>query len=149
MRGPASLCIWIKRQGDRKMKTTDLFAKKPVLSFEVFPPKRTNPVETIYETLDSLRKLNPDFISVTYGAGGSENCKATTEIASKIKNEYGIESVAHLPCIGLTKDDVISLLGGFKRAGIDNILALRGDIPEGGRPAGDFEHASDLISFIR
>ncbi len=63
------------------MKTTDIFAKKPVLSFEVFPPKRTNPVETIYETLDSLRKLNPDFISVTYGAGGSENCKATTEIA--------------------------------------------------------------------
>ena len=55
------------------MKTTDIFAKKPVLSFEVFPPKRTNPVETIYETLDSLRKLNPDFISVTYGAGGSEN----------------------------------------------------------------------------
>ena len=69
------------------MKTTDLFAKKPVLSFEVFPPKRTNPVETIYETLDSLRKLHPDFISVTYGAGGSENCKDTTEIASKIKYE--------------------------------------------------------------
>lgn len=131
------------------MKTTDIFAKKPVFSFEVFPPKRTNPVETIYDTLSSLKKLNPDFISVTYGAGGSENCKATTEIASRIKNEYGIESAAHLPCIGLTKADVISLLGGFKRAGIDNILALRGDIPEGGRPAGDFEHASDLISFIR
>ena len=144
-----ALCIWPNRQGDREMKTTDIFAKKPVLSFEVFPPKRTNPVETIYETLDSLRKLNPDFISVTYGAGGSENCKATTEIASRIKNEYGIESVAHLPCIGLKRDDVISLLDGFKKAGIDNILALRGDIPEGGRPDGDFEHASDLISFIK
>ena len=148
-KGAAALCIWPNRQGDRKMKTTDIFAKKPVLSFEVFPPKRTNPVETIYETLDSLRKLNPDFISVTYGAGGSENCKATTEIASRIKNEYGIESVAHLPCIGLKRDDVISLVGGGKRAGSDNILALRGDIPEGGRPDGDFEHASDLISFIR
>lgn len=131
------------------MRTTDIFNKKPILSFEVFPPKRTNPVETIYDTLDGLKKLNPDFISVTYGAGGSENCKATTEIASRIKHEYGIESVAHLPCIGLTKADVLSLLAGFKEAGIENILALRGDIPEGGCPAGDFAYASDLISFIR
>lgn len=84
------------------MKTTELFQNKSVLSFEVFPPKRTNPVDTIYKTIDSLKDLNPDFISVTYGAGGSENCKATLEIASRIKNEYGIESVAHLPCISLT-----------------------------------------------
>ncbi len=79
------------------MKTTELFQNKSVLSFEVFPPKRTNPVDTIYKTIDSLKDLDPDFISVTYGAGGSENCKATLKIASRIKNEYGIESVAHLP----------------------------------------------------
>ena len=113
------------------MKTTELFQNKSVLSFEVFPPKRTNPVDTIYKTIDSLKDLNPDFISVTYGAGGSENCKATLEIASRIKNEYGIESVAHLPCISLTKSDVRRQLSDFKEAGIENILALPAeDAPE-------------------
>lgn len=131
------------------MKTTELFQNKSVLSFEVFPPKRTNPVDTIYKTIDSLKDLNPDFISVTYGAGGSENCKATLEIASRIKNEYGIESVAHLPCISLTKSDVRRQLSDFKEAGIENILALRGDVPSCGYVPGDFRHASDLIAFIK
>ena len=131
------------------MKTTELFQNKSVLSFEVFPPKRTNPVDTIYKTIDSLKDLDPDFISVTYGAGGSENCKATLKIASRIKNEYGIESVAHLPCISLTKSDVCRQLSDFKEAGIENILALRGDVPSGGYVPGDFRHASDLIAFIK
>ena len=77
------------------MKTCDLFAKKTVFSFEVFPPKKDMPVETVFPTLTELSKLSPDFISVTYGAGGSENCKATLKIASRIKNEYGIESQPH------------------------------------------------------
>lgn len=130
------------------MKTAELFKKKTVLSFEVFPPKRTAPVDTIYNTLDKLKKLTPDFISVTYGAGGSENCKATLDIASAIKNKYQIESVAHLPCIGLTKEEVQRQLADFKSVGIENILALRGDLPDGPAPKGDFKHASDLIGFI-
>lgn len=130
------------------MKTAELFKKKTVLSFEVFPPKRTASVDTIYNTLDKLKKLTPDFISVTYGAGGSENCKATLDIASAIKNKYQIESVAHLPCIGLTKEEVQRQLADFKSVGIENILALRGDLPDGPVPKGDFKHASDLIGFI-
>ena len=119
-----------------------------MLSFEIFPPKRTAPMDTIYSTLDKLKNLNPDFISVTYGAGGSENCKATLDIASAIKNKYQIESAAHLPCIGLKKEEVKRQLVDFKAAGIENILALRGDLPDGPVPKGDFKHASDLISFI-
>lgn len=130
------------------MKTAELFKKKTVLSFEIFPPKRTAPVDTIYSTLDKLKNLNPDFISVTYGAGGSENCKATLNIASAIKNKYQIESAAHLPCIGLKKEEVKRQLADFKAAGIENILALRGDLPDGPVPKGDFKHASDLIAFI-
>lgn len=132
------------------MKTCDLFKKKTVLSFEVFPPKRTDAVDTVYTTVAALKELSPDFISVTYGAGGGRaTCEATLAIASAIKYEYGIESVAHLPCIGLTKAEAVSQLERFKEAGIENILALRGDMPEGGTPAGDFAHANELISFIR
>ena len=108
------------------MKTVDLFRQKTVLSLEVFPPKRTAPVGTIYETLDELKGITPDFISVTYGAGGSENSGATLEIASSIKNRYGIESVAHIPCLNLTREDVLLILERLKKEGIENILALRG-----------------------
>lgn len=131
------------------MKLKTLFETKQVLSFEVFPPKRTAPVESIYDALDSLQELHPDFISVTYGAGGSENCAATLEIASSIKNKYGIESVAHLPCINLSKEDVLSMLQRFRENGIENILALRGDINPEVPPGSDFEHASDLIAFLK
>lgn len=131
------------------MKISKLFPNKPILSFEVFPPKRTASVDTIYNTLDQLQNLHPDFISVTYGAGGSENCKTTFEIASAIQNQYQIESAAHLPCIGLTKEDVFLQLKKLENAGIENILALRGDLPSNAIPKGDFLHASDLITFIR
>lgn len=131
------------------MRTAELFQNKTVLSFEVFPPKRTGSIDTIYGTLDALKTLEPDFISVTYGAGGGKNCKTTLDIASAIKNRYGIESVAHLPCIGLKKDTVLSQLASFQNAGIENILALRGDIPSEPCPSGDFRHASDLIAFIK
>lgn len=130
------------------MNITDLFQNKTVLSFEVFPPKRTSPVETIYDTLETLSKLSPDFISVTYGAGGSDNCDTTTKISASIKKDYNIESVAHLPCIGMSKEDVKRQLGQFKENGIENILALRGDRSPLIQKEGDFKHASDLISFI-
>lgn len=131
------------------MKTSEFFKEKTVLSFEVFPPNRTAPINTVYETLTELKGLNPDFISVTYGAGGSENCKYTIDIASAIKNDYFIESVAHLPCINLTKEDVLKTLEDLKKKGVENILALRGDINPQIKPKNDFKHASDLISFIK
>ncbi len=131
------------------MKITELFKEKTVLSFEIFPPKRTSPIETVYKTLDGLKDLKPDFMSVTYGAGGSKNSKMTFKIASEIKTKYGIESVAHLPCIGLTEKDVVEKLDELNSLGIDNILALRGDIPEGYSDNGDFRYACDLISFIK
>ncbi|MFV0496999.1 MAG: methylenetetrahydrofolate reductase [NAD(P)H] [Candidatus Fimivivens sp.] len=130
------------------MKTVELFKKKTVLSYEVFPPKPTSPINTIYETLRELKALSPDFISVTYGAGGGKNNNQTFEIASTIKS-YGIESVAHLPCIGLTKDDVVQKIKKLKSVGVDNLLALRGDLPDAGCAQGDFKYASDLIAFIK
>lgn len=131
------------------MKTSELFKTKRVLSFEIFPPKRTASVDTIYDTVDKLKELNPDFISVTYGAGGSESNKDTLKIASAVKNIYGVESVAHLPCISLTKRDVIKMIQEFRAAGIENILALRGDINPNSEPQNDFKYASELISFIK
>lgn len=119
------------------------------MSFEIFPPKPENDICTIYETLDGLKDLNPDFISVTYGAGGGSNCSKTLEIASAVKHKYGVESAAHLPCINLTRENVVEILDGFKANGIENILALRGDISPDITPRGEFRHANELIEFIR
>ncbi|MDD3910313.1 MAG: methylenetetrahydrofolate reductase [NAD(P)H] [Proteiniphilum sp.] len=131
------------------MRTSEIFNNKIVLSLEIFPPRRTASIGIIYKTLEELQGLNPDFISVTYGAGGSETNTATLEIASAIKNNYGIESVAHLPCINLNKDEVLNMLEGFKQAGVENILALRGDVNPALVPKQDFRYASDLVSFIK
>ena len=124
-------------------------SKKVVYSLEVFPPKKTTSIDTIYNTLYGLRGLKPDFISVTYGAGGSEAQKnKTCEIASLIKSEYQIEPVSHLTCVGSTKQDIREFLDRLKAEGVHNILALRGDItPNNGII--DFEHASDLAAFIK
>lgn len=130
------------------MKITKLFKEKTVLSYEVFPPKPTSPVNMIYDTLNGLKELSPDFISVTYGAGGGKNDNDTFQIAQTIRS-YGIESAVHLPCIGLSKTEVSEKLQELKKIGVENILALRGDIPKNGYVQGDFEHASDLISFIK
>lgn len=123
--------------------------EKSLLSLEIFPPKRTAPVETIYQTLDELKELSPDFISVTYGAGGSEQNRTTLEIAASIQNQYQIESVAHLPGLYMTKADVTALLGELRANGISNVLALRGDKIDGKEPCGDFKFASDLVSYIK
>jgi len=131
------------------MKTCELFKMKRVLSFEIFPPKRTDSVNTIYDMVKELKGLNPDFISVTCGAGGSESNTETLKIASAIKNNYGIESVVHLPCINLTKIEVLKMLDDFRSAGIENILALRGDVNPNFTPKNDFKYASNLISFIK
>lgn len=129
------------------MKTCDLFSKKTVFSFEVFPPKKEIPVETVYPTLEKLSGLHPDFISVTCGAGGKGG-NLTVEVASKIKS-LGCETAAHLPCINLDKEEVLDTLQKLREHGIENILALRGDKTPGIEPKCVFPHASDLIAFIR
>ena len=132
------------------MRTNELFAKKTVFSFEVFPPKPDTPIETIYAALDELSQLHPDFISVTCGASGSgSGGNRTVEVASAIKHTYGCETAAHMPCIYLTEDDALRTLDDLKKAGIENILALRGDETPGRERAHVFEHASDLVAFIK
>lgn len=121
---------------------------KTIFSFEIFPPKKNMPIETIFSTLDELKDLRPDFISVTFGAGGSENCDNALAIAKRIKDECKVESVIHMPSINMTKADAKYCLEQFQTAGIENILALRGDRVEGKEPCSDFPHASDLIEFI-
>lgn len=103
--------------------------KSAALSFEIFPPKKDSPIETIYKTIDGLKTLNPDFISVTYGAGGSSKDR-TVEIASLIKRKYGIESLAHLTCISSTKDEIENIVTMLQENKIENVLALRGDLPQ-------------------
>ena len=132
------------------MKIKDKFTgERTVFSFEVFPPKRDGSLEKIYEALGSMAELEPDFISVTYGAGGSVRDHKTEEIASWIKKQLGIESVAHLTCVNSDKDDVLYIMDRLRRGGVENILALRGDIVEGQEPRKVFPHASDLAAFIR
>lgn len=130
------------------MKTTDIFKKKRVFSFEVFPPKRTMPIESIYNTLDELAALKPDFISVTYGAGGSAS-SYTMEIASRIKNDLKTESVAHLTCLYLSEEEAKNALCRMEENGIENVLALRGDRSPDFEPKNRFAHASDLVTFIK
>ncbi|MBR6070216.1 MAG: methylenetetrahydrofolate reductase [Ruminococcus sp.] len=130
------------------MKVRDLFKDKTVFSFEVFPPKKTSTVDVIYQTLDELGGLKPDFISVTFGAGGSGNSFFALDIASRIK-ESGIIPVLHLPCINFTRAEIDSTLVEAQKRGIENILALRGDINPDIPPVKDFAHASDLITYLR
>lgn len=131
------------------MKIRELFDKKTVFSFEIFPPKKTSSIDVIYKTLEELRDLSPDFISVTYSAGGSGNGQLACEIASKIKDEYGIESMIHLPCINYTREEISAVLEEIQKRGIENILALRGDRNPDIEPKNDFLYASDLITFIK
>lgn len=131
------------------MNIADIFKEKTVFSFEVFPPKKESGVETIYRTLEELKDLNPDFISVTYGAGGSGVAKATTmDLCSLIKNQYNIETIAHLSCLYNTKESVDEILDKLKSVGVDNILALRGDINPDYEIKKDFKYASDLTEYI-
>ena len=132
------------------MNINNLFnEKKVVFSFEIFPPKQESNIDTIYNTLEALKGLSPDFISVTYGAGGSLSKNMTCEISSIIKNKYGIEPLAHLTCINSTKEQVDNILNDLKKEGIENVLALRGDIPIDFDGKSDFKYASDLINHIK
>ena len=135
------------------MQIKELFNKKnPVISFEVFPPNKNFSKEKLIEVTKELAELNPDFISVTYGAGGT-NKSGTIEIASHIKNNLNIEVMSHLTCIGSKKQDISNYIQEIKKHNIKNVLALRGDIPQGRDESiyneGDYRYASDLISDIK
>lgn len=131
------------------MKISSFFEKgRTVFSLEVFPPKKTGSIESIYSTLDGLRDLSPDYISVTYGAGGNTADTKTRDIASLIKKEYGIESMAHLTCVSCSREDVDIILRDFEEHGIENVLALRGDYNPNMPPKEDFRYASELADYI-
>ena len=126
-------------------------AEEPVFSFEFFPPKTDEGERNLRATLEALRALEPDFVSVTYGAGGSTRDR-TVEITKWIKQELGIEAMAHLSCVGTTREELSAILDGISAAGIDNVLALRGDPPRGEtewRPhPGGLHYSTELAALI-
>ncbi|MBS7578007.1 MULTISPECIES: methylenetetrahydrofolate reductase [unclassified Enterococcus] len=124
--------------------------KRPVISLEIFPPKQQNGIETIFQTIDQLT-AKPDYISVTYGAAGSlTSSNKTLEIAKRIKTDYGIEALHHLTSIMNSRHEIDHIVAEIKLAGIENILALRGDIPKGVTHfPNDFIYAKELIEEIK
>ncbi|MCI9277669.1 methylenetetrahydrofolate reductase [NAD(P)H] [bacterium D16-50] len=130
----------------------DMLENKRTVSFEIFPPKKDGEFKAVFEVLDALGRLSPDFVSVTYGAGGSRSGK-TIEIASYIQNTLGIDAIAHMTCVGSTKDALLSVTQALREKDVTHILALRGDRP---RDMSDeqfasraFAHASDMMDFLR
>jgi len=135
------------------MQIKDLLSRgRPTFSFEFFPPKTEEAARQLEQTIAQLRDLKPAFVSVTYGAGGSTR-ERTIEIVSRVKREAGIEAMAHLTCVGSTRDDLAAVLERIDEAGIENVLALRGDPPKGQTEfkavEGRFRFASELVRFIR
>ena len=137
------------------MRIEEILAKKaelgePVFSFEFFPPKTPEGEENLWAAMEHLRKLDPDFVSVTYGAGGGTR-EGTLEISSRLKNELGIETMAHLSCVGETAEGIEEMLRRIESAGIENVFALRGDPPKGEtefvQPEGGFSSATELAGF--
>ena len=131
------------------MKIRDILAEgRPTLSFEVFPPKTADNYESVEKAALEIARLRPAFMSVTYGAGGGTS-EYTVRIASTIRDQEKVTPLAHLTCASSTRERVKQLLKELKNNQIENILALRGDIPEGGRLAFDYQYASELIADIR
>lgn len=135
------------------MRISDILQKKgKTFSFEFFPPKTDAGTESLLKTVDKLKPLNPDFVSVTYGAGGSNRHRAF-DVVDTIKNKIGLEVMAHFTCVGHTVDELQASLEELKSRNIDNILALRGDPPKGETgwvpPPNGYRYASELIRHIR
>lgn len=135
------------------MKITDLLKeKKCTVSFEVFPPKTESGFESVKHATEEIAKLRPSFMSVTYGAGGGTS-KYTLDIAKNIKERYSVPSIAHLTCVSSTRRTVIQRIEDIKAAGIENIMALRGDIPadmlNSDRSGWDYKHAVELVEELK
>jgi len=136
------------------MRIDDLLAAadEPVFSFEFFPPKTDEGERNLRATLAELQALEPDFVSVTYGAAGSTRNR-TVEVTKWLKQELAIEAMAHLSCVGASRDELRAILDGLEDAGIENVLALRGDPPRGetewtAHPGG-LRYSTELVSLIR
>jgi methylenetetrahydrofolate reductase (NADPH) len=134
------------------MKIIDLItSSQQFVSLEFFPPKSREDWPVFFTTVQRLTALKPLFASVTYGAGGSTNAD-TLEIVTRLQNDYGLETMAHLTCIGSTPDDIDQFLQQLKAAGVENVLALRGDLPQDGTSAAalpsTLQHASDLVNQV-
>lgn len=133
------------------MKLRDIIGKEKVtLSFEVFPPKTETNYQSVYDAAMDVAAIGPDYMSVTYGAGGSTRGN-TIKIAETIQKQYGVTAIAHLTCVGASAEDVRTYAAQMKAAGIENILALRGDRPSdyNGEAFTDFHYASELIEEIK
>ena len=135
------------------MKLTKIFdSGKLSLSFEVFPPKTDTAFESVKSATEEIAKLSPSFMSVTYGAGGGTS-KYTLDIAKNIKEQYGVPTLAHLTCVSSTRETVKEKISEIRMAGIDNVMALRGDIPKElvglDRSAWDYKHAVELVRDLR
>ncbi|MCA9641151.1 MAG: methylenetetrahydrofolate reductase [NAD(P)H], partial [Myxococcales bacterium] len=132
---------------DAKLKS-----QTPAFSFEFFPPKNEEGMRTLFDTVAELKELDPTYVSVTYGAGGSTR-RLTVELVERIQRETGIDAMAHLTCVGATREEIGGVLSDLKNAGIQNVLALRGDPPKGQekfeRTEGGFGYANELAQFIR
>jgi methylenetetrahydrofolate reductase (NADPH) len=130
---------------------TIIESTRPVFSVEFFPPKSEEAAEQLFATAESLRELEPDFVSVTYGAGGSTR-EGTVEITKRLKDEVGLETMAHLSCVGETTEGLAATLDRIGEAGIENVFALRGDPPRGEadfvQPEGGLGSAAELAAFI-
>ncbi len=135
------------------MKLTEIFTKNEYsLSFEVFPPKTSDAYDTVKTATEEIAKLSPAFMSVTYGAGGGTS-KYTLDIAKTLKEEMGVESLAHLTCVSSTRETVVARIAEMKAAGVENIMALRGDIPAelsgADRSGWAYRHAVELVREIK
>lgn len=133
------------------MKISSIVGKdKLTLSFEVFPPKTDSDFEKVKEAAFGVAAIKPAYISVTYGAGGSTSTN-TLAIAKGIQEKYGVATIAHLTCVGASKDSIIKSLSDMRDAGIENVLALRGDKPKwfDGEPFKEYKYASELVSTIK
>ena len=134
------------------MKIKEFYAQgRPVLSLEVFPPRRESSLSGVFRTIERLKDLSPSFLSVTYGAGGSTR-RETVEIAATIRRRWGIESLAHMTCACHSRSDISRQLDDVLENGVENILALRGDVPQGVDPNKaftDYRYASDLVTEAR
>lgn len=133
------------------MKLTSVLGQKRItLSFEVFPPKADLDFESVRQAAFQVAKLGPDYMSVTYGAGGSTRDNTLT-LAEDIQKEYGVTAIAHLTCVGATKESIQEALRDMRHSGIENILALRGDKPQWmeQEPFTDYHYASDLVAAIK
>lgn len=135
------------------MKLTEILNNRKLsLSFEVFPPKTDTAFESVKHATEEIAKLRPSFMSVTYGAGGGTS-QYTLDIAGNIKEQYGVPTLAHLTCVSSTKETVQKKIGEIKAAGIQNVMALRGDIPAGlenaDRSTWDYRHAIELVRELK